>query len=343
MPSVNNQGLDRLTFNYKLGELSKKTFWKGLIVTSDGSLKQVSILQVFFESVKGFFGIQNRREPKKLRIAALSFVAGNIQHIDESNLSKISNLFYLTNSSCFSIAKLIRKIKRLSVATLFKPKTKPSSNKVSDLFKKHGFTYLKHKTNCEKLPSILNTGYLFIGNKTPYKTTGYGMGSNIPFKVFFDVTKHSGCPDSLDFYLDNKTITLLNKTENLPDNQIAFLKNIFKNILLEEVTLIFKLNVLDNVRYHVSTNGWQNFGTIDPKSDFYSAMPKGRLEKLLSGKKCGEIVCYQDISISFLHQIWVHPIARDKVISYLKERNITFVNNIPIEDFVKANANVQVL
>jgi len=97
---------------------------------------------------------------------------------------------------------------------------------------------------------------------------------------------------------------------------------------------MFKLNVLDHVRYHISAHGWHNFGQVDPNSDYYSDMKREKLAKLLDRNQCGEIVCYEDIPSSFLSGIWIHPSRKEELIEYLKSNQITSVNHIPTEEFV---------
>lgn len=201
-----------------------------------------------------------------------------------------------------------------------RPENTSDSKKAPNIFSDHGYTFLKHKTQLEKVVSILKSGYLFTGDKVPFKETGVGLGGNRSGMVFFDPTKHTKSPDSISFH--SFSYSCWNKEESGD---------------LAAVTLIFKLNVLDQAKYHVSSYGWSRYGHFESNRDYRYDMDPEKLHECLKSYS-GEVVFYHDVSIAQLAGIWVHPSKTAQIIDYLKSHQITTINQIPVEKFFQEPA-----
>jgi len=189
---------------------------------------------------------------------------------------------------------------------------------VADVFIKHGFTYLTHFTRWEKLPSILKTGYLFTGDKVPFKSSGGSIGGNQPNRVFFDATKFTHCPNSIAFH--SSSYSSFNGQQSGD---------------LAHVTLIFELNVLKNAKFHVSSSGYIMRGDFS-KNDYRHDMTLEKLNEQLKKSKdgCGELVVYENVSTKSLAGLWVHPSRKQEMVNFLKDNSIATINDTPVEEFV---------
>lgn len=190
----------------------------------------------------------------------------------------------------------------------------PKTQVVSSIFKKHGFSFLKHATTKKNLPSILKTGYLLKSSQH----TGI-RGTSFKDQVFFDATQFTETPDSIEWHAESYAC----------DKDYVYGD-------LAKITLIFDLVILDNTVHHVATAGWHYgvFNALD-QQDYLCAMDTTKLDAILENRsECGEVVVYKDVSLKNLVSIWVHPHKRDETIDYLKSNRIKSINGIPVEQFV---------
>ena len=102
-----------------------------------------------------------------------------------------------------------------------------------------------------------------------------------------------------------------------------------------KVVLVFSLRALDGATYHISSKGWANYTEYDPEEDYHSRLGLPPLVRFMARESgmhmghVGEAVFYQDIPLSFLEAIWVHPEIAAALRESLEREGISHINGRP--------------
>lgn len=198
-----------------------------------------------------------------------------------------------------------------------------SPNFFSQKFAQAGFTFLVHKTEPEKLVSILKMGAQVTGEKVPIPPTGVGRGANIPNKTFMDLTKHLVAPaaEPPGYYsfgwasqtVDGETVTIATD--------------------LDGYILVFSLQALNHLKFHASSHGHIRYGRYDPTTDLHFENFEFA-NTYFERKSFGEVVFYEDVPVTYLEAVWVHPEKRNLILEALHREGVSKINGRTIESIV---------
>lgn len=199
------------------------------------------------------------------------------------------------------------------------------------VLQENGYTYLKHRTEFEKLLAIVKDHALTPPSVRLRGRKNRGSISRTD-AVFFDVVKYE--LQAVD-HPYGRGFGAGGGHEVRENGRVGFRHA--KG--LRTVQFEFSLNALeDNRNFHISSNGW-NYGDR-LESDYVNAPGSQsnaiRLQEFLKKDRAGELVMEGPVSLNHLRSIRIVEIYRDEVISKLKNAGVSQINGRPVGSVVQS-------
>lgn len=218
-----------------------------------------------------------------------------------------------------------------SCSDLFGKLASDESSYIAGKFRRLGFENLQHRTRIDKLASIFRSDGLVTGEKVPVASTGPGLGANRKGMVFVIPSKFT--EPSADYSGNYRmTVGSFDPVTGFVGPFADAGKTVSK---LDGAVLVFDLAPLGKLRFHMA-DSW-HLGEFRKKTDVLSTDSRSQIDEFFQRNGYAhEIVFYEDLSLRFLKEIWVHPLRREEVISLLQAAGVRGLNGIPIADLIKS-------
>jgi hypothetical protein len=202
------------------------------------------------------------------------------------------------------------------------------NEKISEVLRLYGFTYLQHYTHFANVPHVFKAGAIMSNSAraTQGDTAmrgGYGHSNGI---VCFTLSRHAKPPPENDYQFysggnlfDDSTGTRLWGGD------------------MKKAMFMFDFTALNNAVFRISSNFWNNHGAPGSR-DFNSHYGARSLFRFLKSERnqLGEVVVPGMLPLDYLSSVWVAGVRREEVLTELRAQGISTFRGQPIENFIRS-------